>query len=39
MKSHKVLSSLPAFLLVLFVAVPLVAQDTGEPDNASRSPR
>jgi hypothetical protein len=35
MKSHKGLSSLPAFLLVLFVAVPLVAQDTGEPDKAS----
>jgi hypothetical protein len=35
MNSHKILSSLPAFLLVLFVAVPLVAQDTGEPDKAS----
>src|SRR6201982_3484106 len=35
MKSHKVLSNLPAFLLLLFVAVPLVAQDTGEPDKAS----
>jgi len=34
MKSHKVLSSLLAFLL-LFVAVLLVAQDTGEPDKAS----
>ena len=35
MKPHKVLSSLPAFLLLLFVAGPLVAQDTGEPDKAS----
>ena len=35
MKSHKGLSKLPALLLLLFVAVPLVAQDTGEPDKAS----
>src|SRR3954470_11092549 len=35
MKSNKVVSSLLAFLLVLTVAVPLIAQDTGEPDKAS----
>jgi hypothetical protein len=35
MKSNKVVSSLLAFLLVLIVAVPLMAQDTGEPDKAS----
>lgn len=35
MKLHKGLSKLPALLLLLFVAVPLVAQDTGEPDKAS----
>jgi len=35
MKSHKGLSNLLALLLLLFVAVPLGAQDTGEPDKAS----
>jgi Protein of unknown function (DUF3604) len=35
MKLHKGLSSLPALLLLAFVAVPLLAQDTGEPDRAS----
>src|SRR4051794_34809390 len=35
MKSNEVVSSLLAFLLVLFVAVPLIGQDTGEPDKAS----
>jgi len=35
MKSHIGLSNLLALLLLLFVAGPLVAQDTGEPDKAS----
>ncbi len=35
MKSHIGISNLLALLLLLFVAVPLVAQDTGEPDKAS----
>ena len=35
MKSHHGLSKLSALLLLLFVAVPFVAQDTGEPDQAA----
>jgi uncharacterized protein DUF3604 len=35
MKSYTGLFKLPALLLLLFVASPLVAQDTGEPDKAS----